>query len=36
VSERGDPAKTLKLDREYYIELPVTVPARQVTWFVIE
>jgi hypothetical protein len=36
VSERDGPAKISKLDREYYIELPVTVPARGVTWFVVK
>jgi hypothetical protein len=29
-------AKSFKLDREYYIYLPVNVPARQVTWLVVE
>jgi len=28
--------KTYHLDREFYVELPVTVPARGVTWFVVE
>ena len=36
VSERDGPAKTYKLDRLYSIALPVTVPARGVTWFVVE
>jgi hypothetical protein len=36
VSERDGPARTYKLDREYYIELPMRVPARGVTWFVVE
>jgi len=34
--ERDGTAKTYRLDREYKIQLPVTVPARGVTWFVIE
>jgi hypothetical protein len=36
VSERDGKARTFKLDREYCIELPVNVPARGVTWFVVE
>jgi hypothetical protein len=36
VSERDGTARTFKLDREYNIELPVNVPARGVTWFVVE
>ncbi|MGO8929372.1 MAG: hypothetical protein ACLQU3_21105 [Limisphaerales bacterium] len=36
VSERDGKARTFKLDREYYIDLPVSVPARGVTWFVVE
>jgi hypothetical protein len=36
VSERDGAARTFKLDREYRIELPVSVPARGVTWFVVE
>jgi hypothetical protein len=35
VSERDGAVTTFKLDREYYIDLPVTVPARQGTWFVV-
>jgi hypothetical protein len=36
VSERDSVASTFKLDREYCINLPVSVPARQVTWFVVQ
>jgi hypothetical protein len=36
VSERDGAPRTFKLDREYYIKLPVRVPARGVTWFVVE
>jgi hypothetical protein len=36
VSERDGATKTFKLDREYYIELPMDVPARGVTWFAVE
>jgi hypothetical protein len=36
VSERDGTARPFKLDRSYYIDLPVTVPARQVTWFAVE
>ncbi len=36
VSERDGAAKTFKLDRGYSIELPVNVPARGVTWFVVK
>jgi hypothetical protein len=36
VSERDGAARTFKLDREYYIDLPLTVPARQGTWFVVK
>jgi hypothetical protein len=36
VSECAGAARTFKLDRAYYIELPVNVPARGVTWFVVE
>jgi hypothetical protein len=36
VSERDGAARTFKLDREYYIDLPMSVPARGVTWFVVE
>ena len=35
VSERDGAVTSFKLDREYYIDLPVTVPARQGTWFVV-
>jgi hypothetical protein len=35
-SERDGTAKTFKLDRQYYLDLPVSVPARGVTWFVVE
>ena len=35
VSEQDGPARTFKLDRDYCIELPVKVPARGVTWFVV-
>jgi len=36
VSERDGAARTFKLDRAYDIELLVNVPARGVTWFVVE
>ena len=36
VSERDGKAKNFKLDREYKIELPVKIPGRGVTWFVVE
>ena len=36
VSERDAGTETLQLDREYKIALPVKVPARGVTWFVIK
>ena len=36
VRERDSSARTFKLDREYYIDLPVSVPTRGVTWFVVE
>ena len=36
VSEQEAPAKTLELDRQYRIALPVTVAVRGVTWFVID
>jgi hypothetical protein len=36
LSEQDGPAKTYRLDREYKIQLPVTIPARGHTWFVIE
>ncbi len=36
VSEQDGAARTFKLDREYYIKLPVRVPARGVTWFIVE
>jgi hypothetical protein len=36
VSERDGKAMSFTLDREYNIELPVTVPGRGVTWFVVE
>jgi hypothetical protein len=36
VSERDGPSATFTLDREYNIQLPVTVPAHGVTWFVVE
>ncbi len=35
MSERDGAVTTFKLDREYYIDLPMTVPARQGTWFVV-
>ena len=34
--ERDGMAKIFNLDREYRIELPVNIPAKGVTWFVIE
>lgn len=34
--ERDGAARTYRLDRDYTIELPVKVPARGVTWFVVE
>lgn len=36
VREQDNPARTFALDRQYAIALPVDVPARSVTWFVIE
>ena len=36
VREQNQPAKRCKLDRRFNIELPVTVPARGYTWFVLE
>jgi hypothetical protein len=36
VSEQDGKAKTFTLDRSYTIELPVTVPAKGTTWFVIK
>ena len=34
--EQDGKSQKLKLDRDYRIQLPVEVPARGVTWFVIE
>lgn len=36
ISQEGQPAEMYTLDRSYKIKLPVTVPARGYTWFVIE
>jgi hypothetical protein len=36
VNERDGAARAFKLDREYYIKLPVRVPARGVSWFVVK
>jgi hypothetical protein len=36
VREQDNPARTFALDRQYAIALPVQVPARGITWFVIE
>lgn len=36
VRERDAAAKSLKLDRDYSVELPVRIPARGVTWYVFE
>ncbi|HRY47298.1 MAG TPA: hypothetical protein P5186_04560 [Candidatus Paceibacterota bacterium] len=36
VIERDRSARAYTLEREYSIELPVRVPARGVTWFVIK
>lgn len=36
VREQDGRARTFRLDRQYSIALPVQVPARGVTWFVIE
>jgi len=36
IREGEGPARTLRLDREYRISLPVKVPARGFSWFVIE
>ncbi len=36
VREQDNPARTFALDRQYAIALPVQVPARGVTWFVVE
>ena len=32
----GGPGQTLKLKRDYTIDLPVTVPAQGMAWWVIE
>ena len=36
VTERNGSAQSLTLKRDYSVELPVTVSARGVTWFVFE
>jgi len=36
VRERDGSQKVFKLRRDYSIELPVSIPARGVSWFVIE
>ena len=36
VREQDGTAKAMKLARDFSIDLPVTVPARGVTWFVFE
>ncbi len=36
VSERGGPQKTLNLSRDYVVDLVVVVPARDMTWYVLE
>lgn len=36
VQERTDESKSFTLDRQYNIELPVTIPAQGYSWFVIE
>jgi hypothetical protein len=36
IREQDGSAKTYRLDREYKIQMPVTIPARGHTWFVIE
>ena len=36
VSANGDKPKTFKLDRDYRIELPATVPAEGVCWYVVQ
>ena len=33
--QEGEP-KTCKLDREFIVRLPVTIPANGYSWFVIE
>jgi hypothetical protein len=36
IREEGGPAKAVQLDRGFAIDLPVTVPAQGMKWFVIE
>jgi hypothetical protein len=36
IREREGKPRAMKLERDYAVELPVKVPARSVTWFVIE
>jgi hypothetical protein len=36
VREKDGPAKRVKLSRDYYLDLPVRVPAQGMNWFVIE
>jgi hypothetical protein len=36
IRHEEETGKTYRLDREYRVEIPVEMPARSVTWFVIE
>jgi len=36
IAEQDGPVKEYKLDRQYKVELPVTVPAKSTTWLAIE
>ena len=36
ISERGQPATRVPVDRDYNITLNVTIPAQAMDWFVIE
>jgi hypothetical protein len=36
IREREGPSRTYRLDREYRVEVPLRIPARGVTWLVIE
>jgi hypothetical protein len=36
IRHQEEAGKTYRLDREYRVEIPVEMPARSVTWFVIE
>ena len=36
IREQEGPAQTLKLDRHYKINVPLRMPPKSVTWFVLE